>query len=63
MKDNAQAVYCADSSSYTYNFNPIDKIVEQADQIKDLYEELLKSEREKVEVLREALKAVQSKKD
>lgn len=52
MKDNAQAVYCADSSSYTYNFNPIDKIMEQVDQIKALYEELLKCERDKIDILK-----------
>jgi hypothetical protein len=37
-----------------YNFNPIDKIIEQSSKIEELYKELLKSEREKVEVLTKA---------
>lgn len=41
MHDNAQAIY-------QYNFNPIEKIVE-------LYEALLKSEREKTELLKTLL--------
>jgi transcriptional regulator with XRE-family HTH domain len=37
-----------------FNFNPIDKILEQSSKIEELYKELLKSEREKVEVLTKA---------
>ena len=35
----------------TYNFNPLEKYVEQVEENKRLYEELLKSEREKVQLL------------
>ncbi len=49
MKDSSQAIY---------NFNPIDKIMEQASKIEELYKELLKSERDKIEVLINANKAV-----
>ena len=46
-----------DSSAGVMNnpsFNPIDKIVEQAAKIEELYKELLQSEREKAEVLTNA---------
>ncbi|MFA6245304.1 MAG: helix-turn-helix transcriptional regulator [Mucilaginibacter sp.] len=36
----------------TFNFNPIDKIVELFEEKEKLYEQLLASEREKVEILR-----------
>jgi len=39
----------------TYNFNPIDKWVEALDENKKLYERLLQSEREKVELLQKVL--------
>jgi transcriptional regulator with XRE-family HTH domain len=42
MKDSSQAIY---------NFNPIDKILEQTEKIEQLHKELLKSERDKIEVL------------
>lgn len=37
----------------TYNFNPIDKWMEVIEENKKLYERLLESEREKVEILKE----------
>jgi transcriptional regulator with XRE-family HTH domain len=36
----------------TFNFNPIDKLVEVFEENKKLYEQLLQSEREKVEILK-----------
>lgn len=36
----------------TFNFNPIDKIVELFEEKEKLYEQLLASEREKVEILK-----------
>ncbi|HEV7381000.1 MAG TPA: helix-turn-helix transcriptional regulator [Dyadobacter sp.] len=39
----------------TYNFNPIDKWVEALDENKKLYERLLQSEKEKVELLQTIL--------
>ncbi|WP_179415966.1 helix-turn-helix transcriptional regulator [Mucilaginibacter sp. E4BP6] len=36
----------------TFNFNPIDKVVELFEENKKLYEQLLNSEREKVELLK-----------
>jgi transcriptional regulator with XRE-family HTH domain len=50
MKDSSQAIY---------NFNPIDKILEQTLKIEELYKELLKSERDKIEVLNNANMALQ----
>ena len=43
---------------YNPTFNPIDKIMEQASKIETLYQELLKSERDKITVLTSANKAV-----
>jgi transcriptional regulator with XRE-family HTH domain len=43
---------------YNPTFNPIDKIVEQAAKIEELYKELLQSERDKIEVLTNTNKAV-----
>jgi len=41
-------------SSYgTFNFNPIDKLVEVFEENKKLYEQLLASEREKIEILKQ----------
>nr|WP_262509643.1 helix-turn-helix transcriptional regulator [Pontibacter virosus] len=40
----------------TFNFNPIDKLMEVMDENKKLYERLLQSEREKVELLERMLK-------
>jgi len=39
----------------TYNFNPLDKYVEQVEENKKLYEALLKSEREKIVLLEKML--------
>lgn len=39
----------------TYNFNPIDKLVEALDENKKLYERLLQSEREKNELMQKLL--------
>ena len=40
-------------SSYgTFTFNPIDKLVEVLEENKKLYQELLQSEREKIEILK-----------
>jgi len=43
---------------YNPTFNPIDKIMEQAEKIEALYKELLKSERDKIEFLSNANKVV-----
>ena len=40
------------SSHSTFTFNPIDKLVEVFEENKKLYEQLLASEREKVEILK-----------
>jgi len=40
------------SSHGTFNFNPIDKLIEVFEENKKLYEQLLTSEREKVELLK-----------
>jgi transcriptional regulator with XRE-family HTH domain len=40
------------STNSTFNFNPIDKLVEVFEENKKLYEQLLASEREKIEILR-----------
>lgn len=39
-------------SNGTFNFNPIDKLIEVFEENKKLYEQLLASEREKVELLK-----------
>lgn len=41
----------------TYNFNPIDKLVDAMEENKKLYEALLKSEREKIQLLERMLSA------
>jgi transcriptional regulator with XRE-family HTH domain len=48
MHDNSQAIY-------QYNFNPLDKYIEQVEENKRLYEALLKSEREKIALLERIL--------
>lgn len=53
MRDSSQAIY-------NYNFSPIDKIVEQAAKIERLYEDILKVEREKIELLTNTNKTLQS---
>jgi transcriptional regulator with XRE-family HTH domain len=40
------------STNGTFNFNPIDKLVEVFEENKKLYEQLLQSEREKIELLK-----------
>jgi transcriptional regulator with XRE-family HTH domain len=40
------------STNGTFNFNPIDKLVEVFEENKKLYEQLLQSEREKIEILK-----------
>ena len=47
--------YHDQSSSIYNNFNPLEKYVEQVEENKRLYEELLKSEREKVQLLERML--------
>ena len=42
------------SSSSTFNFNPIDKLIEVFEENKKLYEQLLASEREKIELLKQS---------
>jgi len=41
------------STNGTFNFNPIDKLVEVFEENKKLYEQLLASEREKIEILKQ----------
>lgn len=53
MKDSAQAF------NYVHNFNPIDKILDQANKIEELYKDLLQSERDKVALLTETIKSLQ----
>jgi hypothetical protein len=48
MNDNSQAIY-------NYNFNPLDKYIEAIEENKKLYERLLQSEREKIELLERML--------
>ena len=45
------------ASNFNYNctFNPLDKLMESIEEIKELYEKLLKSEQEKVALLQEQL--------
>jgi transcriptional regulator with XRE-family HTH domain len=40
------------STNSTFNFNPIDKLIEVFEENKKLYEQLLASEREKIELLK-----------
>ncbi|MFC4478172.1 helix-turn-helix domain-containing protein [Flavobacterium chungangensis] len=43
------------SNNNNCTFNPLDKLIESVDEIKNLYERLLKAEREKVEYLEKLL--------
>jgi transcriptional regulator with XRE-family HTH domain len=52
---NDQSVSHVIGNHGTYNFNPIDKWVEALEENKKLYERLLQSEREKVELLQKVL--------
>ena len=54
VRENAQ-------TGYIYNFNPIDKILEQTSKIEELYKSLLRSEQEKIEILITANKALQTR--
>lgn len=53
--------YHENSSSVHYTFNPIDKLIEIFEENKKLYEQLLKSEREKNELLTKMLEASKEK--
>ena len=48
LHDNAGSV----NNNCTLNFNPMDKLLEVIEENKKLYERLLQSEREKVELLK-----------
>ncbi|MDI1321422.1 MAG: XRE family transcriptional regulator [Algoriphagus sp.] len=52
-KDNSTLI--ASSVNYQPNFNPLDKLLEQVEENKKLYERLLESEKEKVELLKRLL--------
>ncbi|MBT2561341.1 transcriptional regulator [Pedobacter sp. ISL-68] len=43
------------SGVYNYNFNPLDKCMELVEENKNLYNQLIQSEREKVEMLQKLL--------
>ena len=60
MKDNATANSNIGHDNSTFNFNPIDKIVEQAAKIEALYKDLLASERDKINVLNNALESLKN---
>ena len=51
FKDNASA----SALNYKCSFNPIDKLIESMEENKKLYERLLESEREKVEIMKRML--------
>jgi len=51
FKDNA----IASTLNYQCSFNPVDKLIEAMEDNKKLYERLLESEREKVEILKKVL--------
>lgn len=51
LHDNAGSI----NNQCTLNFNPIDKWVEALEENKKLYERLLESEREKVEIMKKML--------
>lgn len=51
LHDNAGSI----NNQCSLNFNPIDKWVEALEENKKLYERLLESEREKVEILKKVL--------
>lgn len=51
FKDNATA----SALNYKCSFNPIDKLIEALEENKKLYERLLESEREKVEIMKKML--------
>lgn len=52
-KDHSTLI--ASSVNYQPTFNPIDKLIEAMEENKKLYERLLESEREKVEILKKVL--------
>jgi len=51
------------SNNYKCTFNPVDKIIELFSENKELYERLLQSEKEKVEILERALSGVSKRND
>lgn len=53
MKDNSRAIEINEHP--VYNFNPIEKIIGQASKIEELYKDLLQSERDKVELLKQTI--------
>lgn len=56
MNDNSSA----GNGHPIYNFNPIEKIVEQASKIEELYKDLLASERDKITILNNALESLKN---
>jgi transcriptional regulator with XRE-family HTH domain len=50
-----EAVAYAPDQNYKCNFNPLDKYVEAVEKIEKLYEALLQSEREKIELMQKIL--------
>lgn len=54
-ESNDQSTLIASSVNYQPNFNPLDKLIEVFEENKKLYERLLESEREKVELLKKLL--------
>lgn len=50
--------YHDNAASIQYNFNPIDKWIESIDENRRLYERLLQSEKEKVELLQKMLEKI-----
>ncbi|EOZ93847.1 transcriptional regulator, XRE family [Indibacter alkaliphilus LW1] len=54
-ESNDQSTLIASSVNYQPNFNPLDKLIEVFEENKKLYERLLESEKEKVELLKKLL--------
>jgi len=52
---NIQNNYDNANQNVNYQFNPVDKLFQVIEENKALYERLLQSEREKVEILQKAL--------
>lgn len=50
--EGSGAIISGDIGQNTYNFNPLNKLIEAYEENKKLYERLLQSEKEKVEMLR-----------
>lgn len=60
MNDQSVAGNVAHDESFSFTFNPIDKIIEQAEKIEELYKDLLASERDKINILSNALDSLKS---